>query len=117
MLSMVFKLLQTAQKKWIKLRGFRLISLVSDDVKFKDGDRLLNQILGVLPNATYTRFDNNSNTATTTIINMSKARCVDTAYALSCKHRLLQQISLPTWSLLRRYIISKLNVSHKISLL
>lgn len=40
-LSMVFKLLQTAQKKWIKLRGFRLLSLVADDVKFKDGEQII----------------------------------------------------------------------------
>ena len=40
-LSMVFKLLQTAQTKWIKLRGFRLLSLVADDVKFKDGEQII----------------------------------------------------------------------------
>lgn len=36
-LSMVFKLLQTAQKKWRKIRGFRLLELVANNVQFKDG--------------------------------------------------------------------------------
>ena len=36
-LSMVFKLLQSAQKKWRKLRGFRLLTLVINNVQFKDG--------------------------------------------------------------------------------
>lgn len=36
-LSMVFKLLQSAQKKWRKLRGFRLLTLVVNNVQFEDG--------------------------------------------------------------------------------
>ena len=39
-LSMVFKLLQSAQKRWRRIRGFRLLSLVADNVKFKDGEQL-----------------------------------------------------------------------------
>ena len=40
-LSMVFKLLQGAQKNWIRLRGFNLLGLVANDVKFKDGEQLI----------------------------------------------------------------------------
>ena len=36
-LCMVFKLLQSAQKRWRKIRGFRLLTLVANDVKFKNG--------------------------------------------------------------------------------
>ena len=36
-LAMVFKLMQSAQKRWIKIRGFELLKLVVDNVKFKDG--------------------------------------------------------------------------------
>ena len=38
-LSMVFKLLQCAQKKWHKLRGYQLLLDVKDGVEFKDGLR------------------------------------------------------------------------------
>lgn len=36
-LTMVFKLLESAQKRWIKIRGFGLLSLVINNTKFKDG--------------------------------------------------------------------------------
>ena len=36
-LTMVFKLLETAQKRWIKIRGFGLLTLVINNTKFKDG--------------------------------------------------------------------------------
>lgn len=36
-LTMVFKLLESAQKRWIKIRGFGLLTLVINNTKFKDG--------------------------------------------------------------------------------
>jgi transposase-like protein len=36
-LAMVFKLMQSAEKKWRKLKGFNLLQLVINNVKFKDG--------------------------------------------------------------------------------
>ena len=36
-LAMVYKLMQTAEKRWIKIRGFRLLKLVVNNVEFKDG--------------------------------------------------------------------------------
>ena len=36
-LSMVFKLLQSAQKRWKKIKGFKLLTLVVNNVEFKDG--------------------------------------------------------------------------------
>lgn len=39
-LSMVYKLGQSAQKKWRKLRGFRLLAEVIQGVQFKDGERV-----------------------------------------------------------------------------
>jgi putative transposase len=38
-LSMVFKLAQSAEKRWRKLRGFKLLADVIDGVKFVDGER------------------------------------------------------------------------------
>ena len=40
---MVFKLLQSAQKRWRKIRGFRLLTLVVNDVKFKNGEQINEQ--------------------------------------------------------------------------
>ena len=34
---MVYKLLESAQKKWKRLKGFGLLTLVVNNVKFKDG--------------------------------------------------------------------------------
>lgn len=36
-LAMVFKLLQVAEKRWRKLRGFRILELIASGKKFKDG--------------------------------------------------------------------------------
>jgi len=36
-LAMVFKLMESAQKRWIKIRGFNLLTLVINNVKFEDG--------------------------------------------------------------------------------
>ena len=42
-LAMVFKLMQSAQKKWRKLKGFNLLQLVVNNVKFKDGVQVTEQ--------------------------------------------------------------------------
>lgn len=42
-LAMVFKLLQTAQKRWKRIKGFRLLKLVAENVKFKNGERVEEQ--------------------------------------------------------------------------
>jgi transposase-like protein len=39
-LSMVYKLGQSAQKKWRRLRGFKLLAEVIRGVQFKDGERV-----------------------------------------------------------------------------
>ena len=38
-----FKLLKSAQKLWRKIRGFRLLTLVANDVKFKNGEQVNEQ--------------------------------------------------------------------------
>ena len=38
-LSLVFKLVQSAQKRWLKIRGFKRLGEVIEGVKFKDGIR------------------------------------------------------------------------------
>lgn len=45
-LSMVYKLGQSSQKKWRKLRGFKLLADVIQGVQFKDGERV-EQVGGV----------------------------------------------------------------------
>lgn len=40
-LAMVFKLMESAQKRWIKIRGFNLLTLVVNNVKFKDGVQVI----------------------------------------------------------------------------
>ncbi|KAF1010760.1 MAG: hypothetical protein GAK37_00435 [Pseudomonas sp.] len=40
---MVYKLLGTAQKKWKRLKGFALLTLVVNNVKFKDGAQVLDE--------------------------------------------------------------------------
>ncbi len=42
-LAMVFKLMQSAEKKWRKLKGFNLLKLVVNNVKFKDGVQVTEQ--------------------------------------------------------------------------
>lgn len=39
-LSMVYKLGQSAQKRWRQLKGFRLLAEVIRGVQFKDGERI-----------------------------------------------------------------------------
>lgn len=39
-LSMVFKLLESAQKRWRKIKGFRLLTLVADNMKFENGEQV-----------------------------------------------------------------------------
>ncbi|MCY1700868.1 IS256 family transposase [Lelliottia sp. SL45] len=39
-LAMVFKLLQTAQKSWNRLKGVELLTLVANNVPFKDGEQV-----------------------------------------------------------------------------
>ena len=38
---MVFKLAQSAEKKWYRLRGFKLLADVITGVKLKDGERII----------------------------------------------------------------------------
>ncbi|MBX9703493.1 MAG: IS256 family transposase [Silvanigrellaceae bacterium] len=42
-LAMVFKLMESAQKRWIKIRGFNLLTLVVNNVKFEDGVQTVEQ--------------------------------------------------------------------------
>jgi transposase-like protein len=42
-LSMVFKLLQSAEKRWIRIRGFKMLTLVANNVKFENGYRAKEQ--------------------------------------------------------------------------
>ena len=39
-LSMVYKLGQSAQKRWRRLRGFKLLAEIIRGVQFKDGERI-----------------------------------------------------------------------------
>ncbi|MCP4393908.1 MAG: IS256 family transposase, partial [Alphaproteobacteria bacterium] len=41
-LAMVFKLMQEASKRYMKLKGYKLISKVMEGVKFKDGEMIKN---------------------------------------------------------------------------
>jgi putative transposase len=43
-LAMVFKLMESAQKRLIKIRGFNLLTLVVNNVKFKDGVQVVEQL-------------------------------------------------------------------------
>ena len=42
-LAMVFKLLQTAQKRWKRIKGFQLLELVINNVQFRNGERVDDQ--------------------------------------------------------------------------
>lgn len=42
-LAMVFKLLQSAQKGWNRLKGFELLTLVVNSMPFKDGEQVENE--------------------------------------------------------------------------
>jgi hypothetical protein len=39
-LPLVFKLIQSAQKRWLRIRGFKHLGDVIEGVQFKDGIRL-----------------------------------------------------------------------------
>lgn len=43
-LAMVYKLLESAQKRWKKIKGFNLLTLVVDNVEFKDGVQVIDQL-------------------------------------------------------------------------
>jgi transposase-like protein len=42
-LAMVYKLMESAQKKWRKIRGFNLLTLVVNNVPFVDGELVKEQ--------------------------------------------------------------------------
>jgi transposase-like protein len=42
-LAMVFKLLQSAQKRWKRIKGFRKLALVVNNVQFRDGEQVIEQ--------------------------------------------------------------------------
>ena len=42
-LAMVYKLLESAQKHWKRIKGFNLLPLVVNNVKFKDGEQVRDQ--------------------------------------------------------------------------
>lgn len=42
-LAMVYKLLQSAEKSWRRIKGFNLLTLVANNTKFKDGELVPNQ--------------------------------------------------------------------------
>lgn len=42
-LAMVFKLMQTAQNRWKRIKGFQLLELVVNNVEFRDGEQVEDQ--------------------------------------------------------------------------
>jgi transposase-like protein len=42
-LTMVFKLLQSAQKGWKRIKGFRKLELVVNNVQFRNGEQVIDQ--------------------------------------------------------------------------
>lgn len=40
---MVFKLLQSAQKRWKRIKGFNKLELVVNNVKFQNGEQVTDQ--------------------------------------------------------------------------
>lgn len=42
-LAMVYKLLESAQKNWKRIKGFNLLTLVVNNVEFKDGEQVTDQ--------------------------------------------------------------------------
>ena len=42
-LAMVYKLLESVQKHWKRIKGFNLLTLVVNNVKFKDGEQVRDQ--------------------------------------------------------------------------
>lgn len=60
-LAMVYKLLEVAQKKWKRLKGFALLRLVVENVKFKDRVQVLDvSDRNAARPTSYTTFDNSS---------------------------------------------------------
>ena len=43
-LAMVYKLMESAQKRWRKIKGFALLTLVVNNVKFEDGEQVVEQL-------------------------------------------------------------------------
>lgn len=43
-LAMVYKLMESAQKRWRKIKGFALLALVVNNVKFEDGEQMVEQL-------------------------------------------------------------------------
>ena len=43
-LAMVYKLLQSAQKRWKRIKGFRLLAEIVTGVKFRNGERVSDQL-------------------------------------------------------------------------
>ena len=41
--AMVFKLLQSAQKRWKRIKGFRKLELVVNNVRFCNGEQIVDQ--------------------------------------------------------------------------
>jgi transposase-like protein len=42
-LTMLFKLLQSAQKGWKRIKGFRKLELVVNNVQFRNGEQVIDQ--------------------------------------------------------------------------
>jgi transposase-like protein len=42
-LAMVYKLLESAQKNWKRIKGFKLLTLVVNNIEFKDGEQVTDQ--------------------------------------------------------------------------
>lgn len=51
-LTMAWKLMTTAQKKWRRLRGYKLLADVVEGVKFKDGERVVTDQFQGMPEST-----------------------------------------------------------------
>jgi putative transposase len=41
---MVYKLMESAQKRWKKIKGFSLLMLIVNNVEFKDGVQVIDQL-------------------------------------------------------------------------
>lgn len=59
-LAMVYKLLESAQKRWFRIKGFDLIDEVIEGVCFKNGIRTTDRSEESVASMSYTRFDNSS---------------------------------------------------------
>jgi len=46
-LAMVYKLLESAQKRWKRIKGFGLLTLVVNNIEFKDGEQVTDQTDGI----------------------------------------------------------------------